>query len=133
MVLGKKKPKNTRNGPRRLGVALFSAIRKLTVTFCHLLRKFRATATDWPDERADEFQFNCGSCIRWQPRVNYADCWMRNIGNASLQIVGGWPVKPQRAALINPKVKFKLIKYSVITLTCRNLRGCGKNDSHLNM
>lgn len=118
---GARKKKNTRDGPRRLGVALFSAIRKLTVTFCHLLRKFRATDTDWPDERADEFQCNCGSCLRWQPHVNYADCWMRNIGNTSLQIVGGWLLKPPRAAL----VKFQLIKYSVTTLTCRNLRGCG--------
>lgn len=54
-----------------------------------------------------------------------ADCWMRNIGDTSLQIVGGRPVEPPRAALINPEVKFQLIKYSVITLTCRNLCGCG--------
>lgn len=117
--------KSSRDGP---GLP-WCAIRKWTITFCICSTKFRAHPHTSPDLRASQLQFNCGSCLHWQPHTNYNDAFRR---------LETPPCRFSRAAQLNsreqrlrvPEVKFKLIKYSVITWASRNLCGCIENYSH---
>lgn len=117
--------KSSRDGP---GLP-WCAIRKLTIIFCICSTKFRTHPQTGPDLRDGQLQFNCGSCPHWQPHTNYNNVYRR---------FKTPPCRFSRAAQLNcreqrlqvPEVKFKVIKYSVITWASKNLCGCSENYSN---